>query len=82
MAEHDHAHCQDLLECLSEYIDGDISEDLKKEIEGHIQNCENCRIVLDTTRKTIYLYQRTNYDKKVPDGVIERLLHALKLEDN
>lgn len=81
MTEHSHDHCHDLLGHLSEYIDGEISEDLKKELEEHIQNCENCRIVLDTTKKTIYLYQRTNLDKKVPEAMTERLYQALKLED-
>jgi len=81
MAEHDHDHCHNLLESLSEYIDGDISDDLKKKLEDHIQNCENCRIVLDTTRKTIYLYQRSNNENKIPKGVTERLLHTLKLDD-
>ncbi len=81
MAEHDHENCHDVLIHLSEFIDGEISDEIRKELEDHIQHCENCRIVLDTTRKTIYLYHRIKDDQTVPSAVNERLYHTLHLDE-
>ncbi len=71
--------CQDLKAQLSDYIDGDLDEGLCKELERHLAGCENCRIVVDTLRKTILLYR--DYDTvSMPAGAHERLIHALRLD--
>ncbi len=56
MSENDHSKCKSLLGSLSDYVDGELSEVLCREIECHMSECENCRIVVDTLRKTISLY--------------------------
>ena len=73
--------CQQLLSSISEYIDGELSEDLCAEIEKHLQGCENCQIVLDTTRKTINLYQTCASGDCLPGDVHQRLFARLSLED-
>ncbi len=50
-------NCQDLLDQLSEYLDRETREELCREIEEHLTNCHDCRVVVDQTRKTILLYQ-------------------------
>lgn len=73
--------CHDILGSLSDYVDGNLRADLCEEIENHMRSCENCRVVVDTTSKTIYLYQNTGREVDVPDGTRERLFSALKLDD-
>jgi len=73
--------CQHLLDSLSDYIDGDLGDTLCVELERHLDSCENCRIVVDTLRKTVYLYQVTAQPPTVPDDVRQRLLHRLDLSD-
>ncbi len=76
------AHCKSLLDSLSEYVDGTLSEELCNEIQRHLSDCQNCSIVVDTLRKTIYLYHAiTSEPADVPRDVRERLFHSLKLED-
>jgi anti-sigma factor RsiW len=65
MTEHVHQNCESLLGSLSEYIDGGLSPELCREIEKHLEGCENCRIVLNTTKRTIErerLFKRLNLD--------------------
>ena len=50
MEEH---RCKNLLASLSDYVDGSLSENLCTEIERHMAGCENCRLVVDSLRKTI-----------------------------
>jgi predicted anti-sigma-YlaC factor YlaD len=61
-------------------VDGTLEETLCVEIERHMQNCENCRVVIDTLRKTISLYQSTA-STSLPDEVRERLYHRLQLDE-
>jgi anti-sigma factor (TIGR02949 family) len=74
-------HCQNLLGSLSDFIDGSLSADLCVELEQHLAECENCRIVVDTLQKTIYLYHATATTPDVPSEVRERLFHRLDLDD-
>jgi anti-sigma factor (TIGR02949 family) len=80
MTDHNHQNCKALLGDLSEYIDGELPPELCAEIEKHLEGCENCRVVLNTTRRTIDLVQVPT-DENVPDDVRERLFKRLNLDD-
>lgn len=77
---HDHEQCLRMLSSLSEYVDGTLETVICAEIEQHMAECENCRIVVDTLRKTVTLYQMTNDPPDVPEDVRERLFHRLDLD--
>ena len=47
--------CRHLLGQLADYVDGEASQALCQEIERHLSGCENCRVVVDTLRKTVTL---------------------------
>ncbi len=49
--------CEDLLRQLNDYVDKDIDPDVCTDFEGHLQDCNPCKIVVDTIRKTIKLYK-------------------------
>jgi RNA polymerase sigma-70 factor (ECF subfamily) len=71
--------CKDLLNQLSEYVDGELDETLCAEIENHMAGCPDCRAVVNTLEKTIELY-RTAGHVDVPSDVEERLYKVLKLD--
>lgn len=73
--------CKRLWESLSDYIDGELSEELCQKIEQHMAGCEHCRVVLDTTHKTIYLYHNDAQETAMPDDVRGRLFETLHIED-
>ncbi len=81
MTEHVHLNCESLLGSLSEYIDGELSPQLCQEIEEHLAGCENCRLVLNTTRRTIDLVQAPPEKTNLPDDVRERLFKRLLLDN-
>lgn len=76
-----HEDCRHLLGALSDYLDGDLQEELCAELERHLQECENCRIVVDTLRRTIYLYRVTAEPGEIPQEVRQRLYHRLNLDE-
>jgi anti-sigma factor (TIGR02949 family) len=77
----DQFSCKTLWASLSDYIDGELSEELCQRIEQHMAGCEHCRVVVDTTHKTILLYHDTVHETEVPDDVRLRLVETLHLED-
>jgi predicted anti-sigma-YlaC factor YlaD len=77
----DHENCRTLLSSLSDFVDGILEDELCDEIERHMGECENCRIVVDTLRRTVSLYQATASSPELPDKVRERLYHRLDLSE-
>lgn len=75
--------CEQLVELLSDYIDGTLDEQQRAEAEVHLAECHNCHIVLDTTQKTILLY-RAGSVEKIPFGHRKQILDRIKtlIKDN
>ncbi len=74
-----HGTCQHLKSQLSAFIDGELDESICAEIEKHMAGCDNCRIVVDTLKKTIMLYREAPAEA-VPPDVHDRLVKVLDLE--
>ncbi len=69
--------CKDLVQYLSDYIDNNLDEALTREAQEHLATCENCRVVLDTTQQTIFLY-REQGKRVIPAARRKRLFNQLK----
>lgn len=73
--------CRHLLGLLSEYVDGSLEEKLCNELERHLADCQDCRVVVDTLHKTVYLYHQYASQAQVPEDVRQRLFRRLHLDD-
>ena len=78
---HEHKDCKQLLGTLSEYVDGELSKELCHVLETHMEDCENCRIVVDTLRKTVNLYHDTAETEILPGDIRQRLFKSLNIEE-
>lgn len=74
-------HCHALIETISDYVDGVLDPALCAELERHLKDCDNCRIVVNTMRKTIELYKGAFADETIPEEVRQRLYFRLDLVD-
>jgi anti-sigma factor RsiW len=72
--------CRGLLGQLSDYIDGEMEAALCAELEAHLADCPDCRVMVDTVRKTVTLYN-AQATTELPFDVQNRLYKVLKLED-
>ncbi len=77
------SQCRHLLDSLSEYVDGTLQDSLCLEIERHLAECDNCRVVVDTLRRTVYLVQTLEQARPntLPSDVRVRLFHKLHLDE-
>lgn len=60
--------CEDLLQHLSAYLDDELDDVLVQAAQDHLATCENCRVVLDSTQKTILLYKQQGQVVTIPSG--------------
>lgn len=82
MTEHVHTEkCSAMLGNLSEYIDGSLHDEICAQIEEHMKNCDNCRVVVDTLRKTVELYEHCNDEIELSGEIRERLFAKLEIKD-
>ena len=68
--------CEELLREISSYIDEEITVELRVQIETHLCACRHCKVVVDTTKKTLILVADNSF-LELPQGVSERLLDRL-----
>ena len=73
--DHDHQHCLEMFEKLSEYIDGELDHATCAEIQKHAEDCVACFSCLETLKRTVAL--RNNAGDK-PEPVPPDLSKKLK----
>lgn len=75
------SNCPDLILELSDYIDGLADPSICAEIERHLHECQDCKVMVDTLRKTITLYREREQETSLPTDVRDRLYHVLDLSN-
>lgn len=70
------------MEQLNAYLNGDLDATLCSLLEAHMENCDNCRIVFNTLKKTIELCKSDGEKITLPQDARQRLYAALNLEDD
>jgi anti-sigma factor RsiW len=69
--------CKDFLNELNAFLDDECQGDVRRELEAHLNECPNCWVICDTTRKTIEIYRGMD-PYPIPTDVHDRLIEALK----
>jgi anti-sigma factor RsiW len=75
--DHDHHHemsmtCRELFERLSEYVDGELSQEICEEIHRHMDGCEPCVAFAKTLKTTAEMCRRLP-SKPIPAEVADDL---------
>lgn len=50
-------NCEQLLQALNSYVDGDVDPEFCQDFETHLAGCNPCQVVVDNIRQTITLYR-------------------------
>jgi len=69
-------NCLEVIRELSNYIDKDVSAELRSEIEAHLPNCAHCTAVHDGLRNTVSL-MADGRSFELPQGFSQRLRSRL-----
>ena len=68
--------CKHVWDHISAYIDGDVDASLRAEIDRHLEHCEICSAVMDSTRNVVVLMADDRIFE-IPSGYSERLHQRL-----
>jgi len=49
-------NCKNVVRELCNYLDGGLDSNLQQSIEIHLEHCEDCHLLVDTTKKTIQIF--------------------------
>jgi anti-sigma factor RsiW len=73
--------CKHVWDCISGYLDDTLAPETRAMVEKHLEHCEICSAILDSTRNILIL---TADDRvfELPVGYSERLHARLNLEMN
>jgi anti-sigma factor (TIGR02949 family) len=69
--------CKEFLQELNQYLDEETDAELRTKLEAHVNNCPNCFVIFDTTRRTIQVYKGMEA-QVIPPDVHGRLMSALE----
>ena len=69
-------NCKKVILELTSYLDEALDASVRIELEQHLARCTDCRLVVDTTRKTIQIFCNSE-PVPLPEDVRERLHTAL-----
>ena len=69
-------NCKKVIRELTSYLDGVLDSHMRMDLEEHLSSCTDCRIVVDTCRKTISIFCNSE-PVPLPEDVRTRLHSAL-----
>jgi anti-sigma factor RsiW len=70
-------NCEEVIHELSDYIDGGLAGTLQQELESHLEECSDCKLVVNQTKKTIEIFCDSE-PIELPVEVRSRLHDALR----
>lgn len=71
--------CKEFLQELNEYLDETTDAETKLHWQAHVDECPNCFVIVDTTRKTLQVYKGME-EQEVPEDVRARVWSAIELK--
>jgi hypothetical protein len=60
--------CQELVELVTDYLEGALSEEETARFESHIGLCDGCNVYLEQFRQTIAMTGRISVDALTPEA--------------
>ena len=76
--------CEHVQAEISNYLDDDLSPDIRRALEAHLTTCRTCQILLDSVRKTLRIVTDSGsfelpLEKASP--LVERIMARVRRED-
>jgi anti-sigma factor RsiW len=70
-------NCNQVIAELANYLDDQIAAEIRRELDVHLAECQTCRALFDSTRKTITIVTESR-SFELPESVSARILERIK----
>ena len=64
---------------ICDFMGEDLDTPVCKEVAEHLESCPNCKVYLDTVKKTVTICQETEKEKEIPQDIKNRLFKILNI---
>ncbi|MGC2476818.1 MAG: zf-HC2 domain-containing protein [Candidatus Sulfotelmatobacter sp.] len=75
--------CEEFFAEFADYLEGQVSAEVRQELELHLSQCRACHVLYDSSRKTIKIVSESDsfeLPEKVFDPIIDRVMAKLRTE--
>jgi len=75
--------CEEFLAEFGDYLENQVSPEVRKELELHLSQCHACRVLCDSSRKTIKIVTESSSFElpgSVSDPIIDRVMAKLRTD--
>lgn len=75
--------CEEFFSEFADYLENQVSPEVRQELELHLSQCRACHVLYDSTRKTIKVVSESDsfeLPRKVFDPIIDRVMAKLRTD--
>jgi predicted anti-sigma-YlaC factor YlaD len=75
--------CDEFFAEFADYLENQVSPEIRKELEVHLSECRACRVLYDSSRKTVRIVTESNsfeLPRSVSDPLIDRVMSRLRTD--
>lgn len=73
--------CEEFLAEFGDYLENHVSSEIRKELEEHLSKCRTCRVLYDSSCKTVKIVTESNsfeLPENVSGPIIDRVMAKLR----
>jgi hypothetical protein len=73
--------CEEFFAEFGDYLENQVSEDIRREMELHLSQCRTCTVLYDSSCKTVRLVTDScsfELPQPVSDAVVDRIMERLR----
>ena len=68
--------CDEVIDELSNYLDDEVTAEIRREMEAHLAHCRTCQVLYDSARKTLRIVTDSS-SFELPEAVSARLMSKI-----
>jgi hypothetical protein len=72
---------KDIYKQICDFMGEDLNAPVCKEVAEHLESCPDCKVYLDTVKKTVTICQESEKEQELPDDIKNRLFNVLNIRN-
>ena len=75
--------CEDFFTEFADYLENQVSPEVRQELELHLSQCRACHVLYDSTRKTVKIVSESDsfeLPQDIFDPIIDRVMAKLRTD--
>jgi len=73
--------CADFMAEIGNYLEGDVAEEVRLQLEHHLSHCQTCTVLVDSSRKTLRIVTDTgsfDFPEATFRPIAERIMSMIR----